>query len=152
MLTSQVPPSMASKRFFTSYPCSGSPVRRPSTPYLSDTLSAIHTQYACRVCNEARRIVKRRTPFFGRAQQRGRETGDSPAYPALWSSKTGVSPDYGALWRPRVPPSPEDRGSARLSRDLPQVAVRVGEPAEVAAPLRLLGRPDDLRARALCLR
>src|SRR6266480_1082034 len=58
MLTSQVPPSMASKRFFTSYPCSGSLVKRPSSPYLSDTLLLKHTQYACRVCNGDRTIVK----------------------------------------------------------------------------------------------
>src|SRR5207302_10092991 len=50
-LTSQVPPSIDSKRVFTSYPWSGSVVRSPSTPYLSDKLSITHTQYACAVCN-----------------------------------------------------------------------------------------------------
>src|SRR5438045_8881143 len=58
MLTSQVPPSIDSKRFLTSYPCSGSPFRSPSTPYLSDNLSTTHTQYACTVCNDLAGVVK----------------------------------------------------------------------------------------------
>src|SRR4029077_5548936 len=56
MLTSQVPPSMASKRFFTSYPWSGSAFRSPSTPYLSDMISTKHTQYVCPVCIGLRRM------------------------------------------------------------------------------------------------
>src|SRR5437016_8716039 len=41
---------MASKRFLTSYPCSASSARSPSTPYLSDTVPTTHTQYVLRVC------------------------------------------------------------------------------------------------------
>src|SRR5438309_9214442 len=60
---------MASKRFFTSYPWSGSPFRSPSTPYLSDNLSSKHTQYVCRVCIAFAPLSRLLTDDFCRVTQ-----------------------------------------------------------------------------------
>src|SRR2546430_11626148 len=75
MLTSQVPPSIDSKRFFTSYPWSGSPFRSPSTPYLSDNLSSNHTQYVCRVCIALIRLSRLLVDDFCRVAKSGLQEG-----------------------------------------------------------------------------